>query len=45
MTLIYEELNRAAHGYMRRERPGHTLKTNGPINKAYVRLIGQNRVD
>jgi len=37
--LLYEELHRMAHGYMRRERSDHTLQTTALINEAYVRLI------
>jgi RNA polymerase sigma-70 factor, ECF subfamily len=45
MGLIYSELHRLARGYMRRERPGHTLQTTALINEAYLRLIGQTRTD
>jgi RNA polymerase sigma factor (TIGR02999 family) len=45
MRLIYAELHRLARGYMRRERPGHTLQTTALINEAYLRLIGQTRTD
>jgi RNA polymerase sigma factor (TIGR02999 family) len=45
MSLIYAELHRLARGYMRRERPGHTLQTTALINEAYLRLIGQTRTD
>jgi RNA polymerase sigma-70 factor (ECF subfamily) len=44
MTLVYEELRRLAKRLMRRERPGHTLQTTALINKAYQRLIEQQRV-
>jgi RNA polymerase sigma-70 factor (ECF subfamily) len=37
--LLYEELHRMAHRYMRRERFGHTLQTTALINEAYIRLI------
>jgi RNA polymerase sigma-70 factor, ECF subfamily len=45
MTVVYSELHRLARGYMRRERPGHTLQTTALINEAYLRLIGQTRTD
>lgn len=45
MALIYAELHRLARGYMRRERPGHTLQTTALINEAYLRMIGQTRTD
>jgi len=43
--LIYEELRRLAHHYMRRERPGHTLQTTALVNEAYVRLINRKNID
>ena len=42
--IVYEELRRIAAGYMRHERPGHTLQPTALVNEAYVRLIGQKRV-
>jgi RNA polymerase sigma factor (TIGR02999 family) len=39
--LVYNELHRIAHRYMRREPPGHTLQTSALINEAYIRLIDQ----
>src|SRR4029077_19091186 len=38
VPLVYAELRRLAHGYMRGERPGHTLQTTALIHEAYVRL-------
>jgi len=43
--LIYDELHRLAHRYIRRERPGHTLQTTALVNEAYVHLVDQNTVD
>jgi len=37
--LVYNELHRLAHHYMRGERSGHTLQTTALVNEAYVRLI------
>jgi len=37
--MVYEELRRLAHRYMRRELPGHTLQTTALVNEAYLRLI------
>ena len=37
--LLYRELHRLAHRYMRGERPDHTLQTTALINEAYLRLI------
>ena len=42
--LVYEELRRLAHRYMRRERPGHTLQTTAVVHEAYLRLIDQKHV-
>jgi len=38
---VYEELRKLASGYMRRERPGHTLQTTALVNEAYMRLAPQ----
>lgn len=37
--LIYTELHRIAHRYLRRERDTHTLQTTALLNEAFVRLI------
>jgi RNA polymerase sigma factor (TIGR02999 family) len=37
--VLYKELHRMAHRYMRHERSNHTLQTTALINEAYVRLI------
>ena len=42
--LIYDELHRLAHNYIRRERPGHTLQTTALVNEAYLQLVGQKDV-
>ncbi len=42
--LVYNELRRLAHGYLRRERKGHTLQTTALINEAYLRLVDQKDV-
>jgi len=42
--VLYRELHRMAHRYMRQERPGHTLQTTALINEAYIRLIGWKNV-
>jgi RNA polymerase sigma factor (TIGR02999 family) len=39
MPLVFDELNRLAHRYMRRERPGHSFQTNDLVNEAYLRLV------
>ena len=42
--LVYDELRRLAHQYMRREKPGHTLQTSALVNEAYVRLVDQGEI-
>ncbi len=37
--VVYEELHRLAHIYMKRERPGHSLQTTALVNEAYLRLV------
>lgn len=41
MPLVYDELRRVAHNYMRREHPGHTLQTTALVDEAYLRLVDQ----
>jgi len=36
MPLIYDELHRLAHQYMRREGFGHTLQTSALVNEAFL---------
>src|SRR5262245_21352652 len=43
--LVYGELRRMAHRFMRRERPDHTLQTSALVNEAYLRLIDCQQVD
>jgi RNA polymerase sigma factor (TIGR02999 family) len=44
MPLVYKELRKLAHNYMKKERSGHTLQTTGLVNEAYLRLVGQKSV-
>lgn len=44
MPVVYEELRRLAHHYMRRERPGHTLQTTALVNEAYMRLADYKKM-
>jgi len=39
MPLVYAELRRLAHHYMRGERQGHSLQTTALIHEAYLRLV------
>jgi RNA polymerase sigma factor (TIGR02999 family) len=41
IPLVYQELHRLAHQYIRRERPGHPLQTSALVNEAYLRLVEQ----
>lgn len=43
--LVYDELRRIAHRYMRQERGGHTLQTTALVNEAYVRLGGGQKIE
>jgi len=45
LPLVYDELHRQAHRYLRGERPNHTLQTTALINEAYLRLVGQKSVE
>src|ERR1700734_4408653 len=42
LPLVYSELHRLAKGYMRRERPDHTLQATALINEAYLKLVGED---
>jgi RNA polymerase sigma-70 factor (ECF subfamily) len=42
---VYAELRRLARAYLRREPPGQTLQTTALVNEAYIRLVGQRRVE
>jgi RNA polymerase sigma factor (TIGR02999 family) len=39
MPIVYEQLHRMARGYVRRERPGHTLQPTALVNEAFLRLV------
>lgn len=44
MPLVYGELKRLAHHYLKGERAGHVLQTTDLVNEAYLRLIDARRV-
>jgi RNA polymerase sigma factor (TIGR02999 family) len=44
IPLVYAELRRLAHRYMRNQPADHTLETGALINEAYVRLVDSSRV-
>jgi RNA polymerase sigma factor (TIGR02999 family) len=43
IPLVYDELKRLAHYFMRQERPGHTLQTTALVDEAYLRLAEQRQ--
>ena len=43
--LVYEELRRLAHHYMKGQRPDHTLQATALVNEAYLRLADQTSPD
>jgi RNA polymerase sigma factor (TIGR02999 family) len=45
MPLVYSELRRLAAGYLRGERPSHTLQPTALVHEAYLRLIGHEQPD
>ena len=45
VPIVYEELRRLAHHYMRGERAGHTLQTTALVNEAYMRLVEVKRIE
>ena len=44
VPLVFDELRRLAHSYLRRERAGHTLQPTALVNEAYLRLAAPRRV-
>jgi len=42
--IVYGELHRLAHYYMKRERAGHSLQTTALVNEAYLRLVDYKRM-
>jgi len=44
LPLVYDELHRLAHAYLRRERANHTLQPTALVNEAYLRLVEQQTV-
>jgi len=43
--LVYERLRRMARGYMRNERPEHTLQATALVNEAFLRLVDARSLD
>jgi RNA polymerase sigma factor (TIGR02999 family) len=44
LPLVYDELRRLGHHYLKAERPGHTLQSTALVHEAYVRLTQRGRV-
>jgi RNA polymerase sigma factor (TIGR02999 family) len=42
--VVYAELRRLAHRYMRGERSNHSLQTSALVNEAYIRLVDYKRM-
>ena len=45
VPIVYAELRRLAHHYMRGERHGDVLQTTALVNEAYLRLVDVERVE
>lgn len=45
LPLVYKELRRQAHRYLRNERRGHTLQTTALVHEAYLKLVNQKKVE
>ncbi len=45
LPLVYDELQRLAGGYLRRELAGHTLDASALVHEAYLKLVDQTRVE
>jgi RNA polymerase sigma factor (TIGR02999 family) len=42
--IVYGQLHRLAHHYLKRERAGHSLQTTALVNEAYMRLVDYTRM-
>ena len=45
MELVYGQLRKIAGRYMARERVAHTLEPTALVSEAFLKLVGQDRVD
>src|SRR5689334_16786284 len=41
LALMYDELRRLAAGFLRSERPDHTLQPTALVHEAYIKLLNQ----
>src|SRR5579863_9975139 len=44
VPLVYQELRRLAHYYLRSERPDHTLQSTALVHEAYLRMVGAETI-
>lgn len=44
LTMLYSDLRKLAAGYLRKERPNHTLQPTALLNEAYIRISGRMRI-
>jgi len=44
VPLVYHELRKRASGYLRHERPDHTLQATALVHEVFLRLAGHDRV-
>ncbi|MGE3510558.1 MAG: sigma-70 family RNA polymerase sigma factor [Vicinamibacterales bacterium] len=42
--IVYGQLHRLAHYYLKHERAGHSLQTTALVNEAYIRLVDYRRM-
>ena len=45
IPIVYDELKRIASGYLRRERPDHTLQTTALVNEAFMQLVDKQDME
>jgi len=45
LQLVYSELHRQAHRFLKKERAGHTLRTTALVHETYLRLAKQQSVN
>lgn len=44
MPLVYDQLQKIANNYLRKERPDHTLETGCLVHEAYLKLMDEKRL-
>ena len=44
LSLVYDELRKLASGYLKNERPDHTLQATALVHEAYLRLVDWENV-